>query len=136
MNCMNRRRFLRTASTTLLLPLHAAFAASQAGNPDTDFFFYDERFAAAGNLAMALSGGCETVPVQSDMTDIWRAGLKRAALQGHLVLRGVTTESFHFCLRTMLADGARVESQISRVDRDLHLWTIRSETTNNKGVNV
>jgi hypothetical protein len=34
----------------------------------------------------------------------------------------------------MVADCAEIESQISRVDRDLYLWTIKSEPTTHRGV--
>jgi hypothetical protein len=42
-------------------------------------------------------------------------------------MQGVTTESFHFCLKVLLSDQARVHAQVSRIDRDLHLWTMRTD---------
>jgi hypothetical protein len=65
--------------------------------------------------------------VQGDITPIWTGGLARASLAGPMTLQGVTTESFYFCLKILLGDQARVDAQVSRVDRDLQLWTIRTE---------
>lgn len=44
-----------------------------------------------------------------------------------MTIKGVTTESFYFCLRILLADQVTVDAQVSRIDRDLHLWTIRTD---------
>jgi hypothetical protein len=137
MTDMNRRRFMKALSSTLLLPLSPALNASAWSSSDklqSDQFFYDDRFAGARKLALELACPGEIIPVQSDITDIWRAGLNRVCRQGPMVMRGVTTESVHFCLRTMVADCAEIESQISRVDRDLYLWTIKSEPTTHRGV--
>jgi hypothetical protein len=109
-----------------------AFRASGAGLPrgnPVDHVFYDERFARARQLADEMPGAHVPVPVRGDVTGIWNAGLGRASLRSPLVLRGVTTESFYFCLKVMLGSQARVETQVARVDRDLFLWTIRSLNT-------
>jgi len=131
---MKRRRFILGASSSLLLPFHIVFAASRPGLPHADYLFYDDRFEAAGKLALEWAGTAEVIPVRSDVTDIWRAGLSRVRHRGPLLLRGVTTESFHFCLKTVLEDSSGINSQISRINRDLYLWTIRSESTTHKGM--
>ena len=134
MNDMNRRRFLQAASTALLLPFHEAFAASRTRQSHADYFFYDTRFGLDAARAETLSASAQIIGVQSDVTGIWKGVLSLACRQGPVVMRGVTTESFHFCLRTMLADSARVESRISRVGRDLHEWTIHSRPPNSTGI--
>jgi len=89
--------------------------------------FFDERFAEAGRLAQQLPGTVEPTPVQGDVTSFWTDGLACASLARPLVLMGVTTESFYFCLKTLLLDHAGVSARVTRVDRDLHLWTIRTD---------
>ena len=131
MNYMKRRRFIRTASTTLLLPLYPAIAF--AAYQESSRFYYDQRFEAGRRLAGEWAGTVELIPVQSDVTEVWRAGLSNICRSRPLVLRGATTESFHFCLATALSEFARLDSTISRVDRDLYSWTIRSVPVTNKG---
>lgn len=93
---------------------------------DGDYFFYDERFAEARRLAGRLYDAKPITPVKGDITGIWNAGLKHACLWSPITLRGVTTESFYFCLDVMLRSRAGVKSRITRVNRDLYEWTIRS----------
>lgn len=92
-----------------------------------DYFFFDDRFPMARWLAVERSSMRKIIPVQSDITPVWTAGLGRASLAAPLTLKGVTTESFYFCLKVLLADQVRVDAQISRIDRDLRLWTIRTD---------
>ena len=96
------------------------------GSPAWDYFFFDERFAEARRLAEELSGATEPTAVQSDVTGIWTGGLGRASLAAPVTMKGVTTESFHFCLKILLSDQSRVDGQVSRIDGGLHLWTIRT----------
>ena len=127
---MNRRLFVQAGVTSLFIP-NAMFAASAvAPSRDGlawDYFFFDERFAEARRLAKELSGTTEPTPVQGDITGIWTSELGRASLAAPMTMKGVTAESFYFCLRILLADQARVEAQVSRIDRDLYLWTIRTD---------
>ena len=126
---MNRRHFVQAGMSSLLLP-NAVMAvppdAPSGGWPAWDYFFFDERFADARRLAGELSGTTELTPVQGDVTGIWTGGLERASLTAPMTMKGVTTESFYFCLKILLSDQARVDAQASRIDRDLHLWTIRT----------
>ena len=92
-----------------------------------DYFFFDERFAEARRLAGEMCGATEPTPVQSDITAIWTDGLGRAGLTAPMTMKGVTTESFYFCLKILLVDQVRADAQVSRIDRDLHLWTIRTD---------
>ncbi len=45
--------------------------------------------------------------VQGDITGIWTGGLARASLTAPMTMKGVTTESFHFCLKILLSDQAQ-----------------------------
>jgi hypothetical protein len=127
---MNRRHFVQAGMSSLLLP-NAVIAVSpdapSRGWPACDYFFFDERFAEARRLAGELSGTTEPTPVEGDVTSIWTGGLGRASLTAPMTMKGVTTESFHFCLKILLSDQVRVDAQVNRIDRDLYLWTMRTD---------
>lgn len=127
---MKRRHFVQAGMSAVLIP--GAVIAGTTGTSTHDWrardcFFFDERFARARHLADQLSGVTTLTPVQGDVTPIWTGGLARAALTSAMTLEGVTTESFYFCLKILLGDQARVDAQVCRVDRDLHLWTMRTD---------
>lgn len=126
---MKRRKLIKTALSLPLIPygISTAIAAVSDGKPVTgDTIFYDERFPEARRLAEQWAPAGFIMPVQGDMTGIWNDGLKHACRQSPLTLHGVTTESFHFCLEIMLRSHVVVETRITRIDRDLHRWTMRS----------
>jgi hypothetical protein len=145
---MKRRYFIQAAVSSVIIP-HALAHADPWANPwanpranaqisaaapqwewgNADWFFYDGRFPLARQLAMELSGSTGLTPVQGDITDIWNAGLGRTCGQSRLTLHGVTTESFHFCLKIMAGELSSVETRVSRIDRDLFLWQIRCGQT-------
>ncbi len=132
---MKRRNFLKTSASTLLAaPVlsTASFAAAAPGARAADRFFYDERFPAAREFA-SRSGGVSPTPVRSDVTELWTGELNAQSRQTPLTLRGVTTESFYFCLTTLLQSQASVEAQIQRVDKDLYAWTIDTRISDHKG---
>ena len=124
---MKRRLFLK-------LSLFAAFAAQTSRSADAsvlgdtrpDRFFYDERFSDARAISARLDAWATLTPVQGDVTALWTGELRDLSRQRSLVLRGVTTESFHFCLTRLLQSHARVETHIRRVGRDLYVWSINS----------
>jgi len=127
---MNRRLFVQASVTSLFIPNAMIAASADAPVPDGlawSYFFFDERFAEARRLAGKLSGTTEPTPVQGDITAIWTGELGRASLAAPMTMKGVTTESFYFCLKILLADQAKVEAQVSRIDRDLYFWTIRTD---------
>ena len=97
-----------------------------------DRFFYDQRFPLALRLAGELSTASELTPVQGDITGIWNAGLGHACGQSALNLQGVTTESFHFCLKLMVGERTSMKTEITRIDQDLFLWQIRCAQTANR----
>jgi hypothetical protein len=134
---MNRRRFMQAASSTLLLPLYPAMgfsASGPAGVAEAEHVFYDRRFETARNMAAELAGSCQAMAVESDVTEVWRQVLNRACQDSPVSLRGITTETFHFCLATMIAEFARIDSRIVRLDRDLHIWTIRAVPYTDRGI--
>jgi len=117
------------ATSALFIPkvvmvAHASASATKSSGPD--FFFCDERFAKARRLAAELSACTALTPVQGDITELWNSYLRRASRQSSLNMRGVTTESFYFCLKIMIGEHARLNAQVTRVDQDLFLWTMRS----------
>lgn len=117
------------ATSALFIPkvvMVAHASASATKSPGPDFFFCDERFAKARRLAAELSGCTALTPVQGDITELWNSYLRRASRQSSLNMRGVTTESFYFCLKIMIGEHARLNAQVTRVDQDLFLWTMRS----------
>jgi len=126
---VDRRRFVQAGISTLFIPnavMCGPGGAIGGSQPAAIPFFYDERFAHARHLAEDLSGIAEPIPVQSDVTPIWTTGLSRASVLAPMTLMGATTESFFFCLRILLVDQVKVDAQVRRFDRDLHLWTIRT----------
>jgi hypothetical protein len=136
MAIMNRRHFVQAGMSSLFIPTAVISASAEVPSRSGlawDYFFFDERFAEARRLAQELSGTAEPTPVQGDVTGIWTGGLGRASLTAPMRMKGVTTESFYFCLKILLSDQARIESQVSRIDRDLHLWTIGTDNHSKNG---
>lgn len=121
---------MQAAASTLALP--HAWALAQALAPEGQAavrheIYFDERFARARELAGSLAVHGPLVPVQGDMTGVWNAGLRQACGRVPLALQGITTDSFYFCLSIMVGERARLETRVSRLDRDLYRWSIRSE---------
>ena len=90
--------------------------------------FFDDRFPEARHLARAVSDTAQLSGVRGDVTELWNTGLDRTCLRSALSLQGVTTESFYFCLKGMLESHASVHARVSRVSRNLLMWTIESRT--------
>jgi hypothetical protein len=123
---MDRRRFVGNASLSLLVATTSAGAiALPLSRELDDYYFFDERFPRAERLAVSARGE-RIVPVRSDVTEIWNSGLRAAALAAPLVIGGVTTESFLFCLSVLIREHAALDARAERLDRDLQLWTLRS----------
>jgi hypothetical protein len=137
---MNRRCFVQAGMSSLLVP--AAIVASPHEGPRPGmtlvepawhYVFVDDRFPAARQLASELCGSTIPTPVLGDVTDLWTGGLATASLAAPMTLAGITTESFFFCLKTLLADRVRVDATTTRRDRDLQLWTIRTDNHSKNG---
>jgi len=133
---MNRRFFIKSTFASLIIPSGFSFAADLLKKTDSkpsDYIFYDERFFEARQIAGKLSNTSPMIPVRGDITEIWNSGLNCACTQSHLMMRGVTTESFYFCLKVMVGSIAGMESQVIRINRDLFLWNIQSINKLNSG---
>jgi len=131
---MNRRLFVQAGASSLFIGNAMIAASADAPGRDRfawDYFFFDQRFAAARRVAGELSGTTEPTPVDGDVTDIWTGKLGRASLTAPLTMKGVTTDSFYFCLKILLADQSRVEAQVSRIGQDLYLWTMHTNNHKN-----
>jgi hypothetical protein len=127
---MQRRHFIRAVTASVLLPAAAgrSGAALGAGRQEWDYAFFDERFQSAHRLAESWTSSSSSRPigVDSDVTALWREGLDRLSRDQPLRLRGVTTQSFHFCLKVLLSEHTNLDVQASRLDRNLFLWTMRT----------
>jgi len=95
-------------------------------DPIPDYFFYDDRFIKAQLLARKFSDIDKLTPVQGDITYIWNTELRYQCNHSPFLLKGVTAESFYFCLNGMVGPIGKIESQIRRIDRDLFFWEIHS----------
>lgn len=129
MNNLNRRHFIQAALGSLAMVPLAGFCHVDRHTFErapVDYFFFDDRYGTARLCAEGWPAGTRVVSVGSDVTEVWQSFLSTASRSGPLTLQGVTTESFHFCLKVLMAEGAHVDSQITRLDRDLYQWTIRS----------
>jgi hypothetical protein len=128
---MNRRHFIGGSAAVLLAPAVLQGRAVTAAAACGDYAFFDERFDQARRIAASWSATVGPAAVQGDITR-WIHVLDRASRERALQLRGVTTESFRFCLSILVSEQADVRSRVSRLDRDLYLWTL--QTTPKPGV--
>ncbi|MBV8854474.1 MAG: hypothetical protein JOY91_13770 [Sinobacteraceae bacterium] len=99
-----------------------------------DYVFFDERFPQAHGAAAALSGCSRLLAVQSDITALWRDELAVVICRHPLHLYGVTTHSFLFCLRVLVAEQADLKLQVGRLDQNLLRWTMRTIPEFDQGV--
>jgi hypothetical protein len=121
---MKRRHFLGAATASVLVP--AALGQCAAAPAAWDYAFFDERFERSRLVASSWSASSRRIGVQGDITPWWRNGLDRVAHRHPLRLRGVTTDSFHFCLGVLLGEHTDLHREVSRLDRNLLLWTIHT----------
>src|SRR5262249_18662673 len=94
-----------------------------AGVSGPDYVFFDERFDRA-RRAVASWSAHRLVGVHSDITPVWGSGLDRMTRARPLHLRGVTTESFLFCLKILAGEHANLDIEVSRLDRNLLQWSM------------
>ena len=123
---MKRRQFIRAATASVFLPavgkprdLHVLAQFF----PRSDYAFFDERFEKARRLS---AGSNDSIAVQGDVTSLWTETLDRATRQRVLQLKGITTESFRFCLAILVSEHARVDLRVFRLDRNLLVWTMHT----------
>ena len=127
---MQRRQFIHAAMSSLVLPAAVgaqSLPALSALLPDHDYAFFDERFAQAQRLVAGWSAANRVIPVQADITSTWTSWLDRTTRERPLTLQGVTTGSFHFCLRVLVNEHAAIDEQVLRLDRNLLVWTMRTQ---------
>jgi hypothetical protein len=126
---MKRRHFIRAATASVFLPAvletPCVHALSTLSSHD-DYAFFDERFEKARRVAASWPAFDESIAVQGDVTLLWSDGLGRATRERPLQLRGVTTESFRFCIGILVRDHADFDLHASRLDRNLFLWTMHT----------
>jgi hypothetical protein len=123
---MKRRHFIGGSSAALLVPVALRWPESQAfATSPHDFAFFDDRFEKARQVAASWPTSTSPVAVQGDITG-WREVLDRATRERPLLLSGVTTESFRFCAAVVAGERANLDAQVSRLDRNLVLWTLRT----------
>jgi hypothetical protein len=126
---MQRRQFINAAMSSLVIPAavsaqaHPAISALLRGY---DYAFFDDRFVQAQQVLATWSAANRLIPVQSDITPTWTNELDRTTRARPLTMQGVTTGSFHFCLRVLVSEHAVVNEQVLRLDRNLLLWTLRT----------
>jgi len=127
---MKRRLFLKTtlasAAANGLLTTHAGATAGAANEAPQGRVFFDPRFRDAKNLAAKFFSTGAATPVNSDVTALWVSELNGLSRLAPLSLKGVTTESFYFCLKTLLESRGAVDARIERAGRDIYVWSIRS----------
>jgi hypothetical protein len=125
---MKRRHFIQAAMASVLLPASArpCTAALATVWRNRDFIFFDERFQKARRLAASWAAANQVIGVHGDITALWTNGLERLTRHHPLHLRGVTTDSFLFCLRILAGEHANLDIQVSRLDRNLFEWTMHA----------
>jgi len=125
---MKRRQFIHAATASVLLP--CALAPGPAVFAGTalkwDYVFFDERFEQAHRVAASWLAANRPIGVRGDITPFWIGGLDRLTRNNPLHLRGVTTDSFQFCLRILLGEHANLDAQVSRLHPDLLSWIMRT----------
>jgi len=129
---MQRRSFIHAAAASVLLPAAAkpALAALADASDRHDYIFFDERFAKAQRIVASWAASTRPTPVHSDVTALWNGGLDPVTRDHVLRLRGVTTQSFLFCLRVLATEHAHVDARVSRLDRYLFAWTLDTTPRN------
>lgn len=127
---MKRRLFLKASAASALAAPALGAAGADNGKIEPDRFFFDERFAEACVIALRAPAA---TPITGDVTQVWTQSLNRLSQTRSLSLEGVTTESFYFCLKTLLQSHARLDARSERISADLYAWSIRSTLTQKTG---
>ncbi len=110
----------------MFLPAALESPALGALSSSDDYAFFDERFENARRVAASWLAANSPIAVQADITSLWSGGLDRATRGRRLHMRGVTTESFRFCLGILVGEHADIDLRVSRLDPNLLLWTMHT----------
>lgn len=135
---MKRRNFIGSSLAPVFLSqksLAGIFSAPEFTAPSPDHLFFDERFSRAQPLATGLAGwekAQKLHAVRGDITPVWNSWLKQASRDDSLVIQGVTSESFVFCLEHLLRMSHALELSVQRLDRDLLAWSLTAHNKQNK----
>lgn len=123
---MKRRHFIGASAAWVLLPAIPNLCRDEPGELASarEYLFVDERFPQAHRTLGRWSAASRPIRVHGDITPVWQNGLNRMTQDYPLRLRGVTSQSFLFCLRILAGETADIDVQARRVDRDLWQWTI------------
>jgi hypothetical protein len=101
-------------------------AALGSLRPKWDYVFFDERFELAHRFAASWPAANGPFGVRGDITPFWSSGLDRLTREQPLRLRGLTADSFQFCLRILVGEHANLDVQVSRVDPNLFSWIMHT----------
>jgi hypothetical protein len=130
---MKRREFLGAS----LVPLLAAgqLLASEQGpgstrKTDSDYLFVDERYMPLEEHVRYTVGTKAVLSVRADVTPVWNSTLKKTTRNASVILEGITSESFCFCLQKLLKHSHTLQVNVHRIDRDFYVWSIQA--THNK----
>jgi hypothetical protein len=123
---MHRRQFVTAVAASALLPA-VTTKLCLAALTGPDYIFFDERFPQALQAIAPWPATSRLIGVHSDITHLWSNGLERMTRQQRLDLRGVTTDSFLFCLRILAGEHAKLNAQGRRLDRNLLQWTLTTQ---------
>lgn len=126
---MKRRHFIQAATGSVLFTAAVepyCLLARAEHSPNDNYTFFDERFEEARRVAASWSGSNRAIAVHGDITPLWNSQLDLATRKSRLRLRGVTTESFRFCLVTLVREHTDFDLDVSRFDRNLFLWTMHT----------
>ena len=130
---MKRRIFIGSSLVPLFLPdLTLAGALPSANTPA--HLYFDSRFSIARKFAANWIDSDRWQAVQADITPVWNSQLKHKRNDGSFHAAGVTTESFFFCLQTLLQPTHQVSTEITRVNQDLYAWTMTANNKNNRSL--
>jgi hypothetical protein len=133
-DAMQRREFFQMAAAALWLPMAARPGlAALPANPLHDYLFFDERFPRARQLASGWARSGRPLGVQSDVTAAWNGGLDRMVRARPLLMRGVTVNSFLFCLKVLVSEHAVLDARELRLDRNLLHWSMYTAPTSRYG---
>lgn len=125
---MKRRQFIHAATAAVLIPVTVMSSPAALGSlrRKWDYVFFDERFDRAHRVATSWSTLNRPIGVRGDITPFWSSGLDRLAREQPLHLRGLTTDSFQFCLRILLVEHANLDARVSRSDPNLISWIMHT----------
>ena len=109
-------------------------AAAQHHTGAVSHVFVDERFSGAVVIARRIAPFQKLTPVNGDISLRWLEDHALVSPTRPLSLRGVTTESFYFCVKTLLQSRGLAHAHIERATNDLHLWEIETSITQQDGM--